>query len=508
MDKDIATASALVDFASMKRSSNSPERVRNNTPLVPLPALSNDHKNKKIEVVDVPPMPGDRRREKSPDAPTIVANGIGSKNQKFPVKLMRVVDCDKYNHIISWTSDGQSFVIHKPMSLVEKDNCSALPHVISDRKGSKEEPKFKSFLRKLYRWGFLKRYNKADDLTYFHKRFRRGNLPLCMSITRLPAILNKSRKDQAGATNSAALVKNQHHNNMIQNGQQAHSMLNNDITNLLSLQNLGNILSRKMNMASNITGVSPRALSTTNNQCISSTTTSALQSLLLEGRFTGESSNSIQYSQGGPSTTTTRRSWIGSPNNHRLSHTNFSRPSDPTTNALLPLTSLMEGGLGAEARRAGAPASSLSVAERLLKNHDAQINSLLKERNDLIDAIRNAQSNPRDHLASLPFGTSQHSPMTSSFQQELQNDSGHFYSSLQPSSSSSADYNNYDMHSRGRDSSFSFLRDATTASTSHASQRNTVEEEDYSDHSMIMKIALKGLVDRQQEIENELSRYF
>ncbi len=66
---------------------------------------------------------------------------------------MQAIDCDEYNHIISWTPDGKSFVIHKPMTLVENEDGSSLPLIISDHKekkgGGGGGPKFKSFLRKV-----------------------------------------------------------------------------------------------------------------------------------------------------------------------------------------------------------------------------------------------------------------------------------------------------------------------------------------------------------------------
>ncbi len=80
---------------------------------------------------------------------------------------MQVIDCNKYDHIISWTADGLSIVIHKPMSLLETvdgdgdgDALALVPHVISnDEDGggggaeggntNSSEPKFKSFLRKV-----------------------------------------------------------------------------------------------------------------------------------------------------------------------------------------------------------------------------------------------------------------------------------------------------------------------------------------------------------------------
>ena len=68
---------------------------------------------------------------------------------------MRVLDCGQYDHIVSWTVDGLSIVMHKPMCLVEREDGSLLPHVVSEHKNGNEEKnngagtKFKSFLRRV-----------------------------------------------------------------------------------------------------------------------------------------------------------------------------------------------------------------------------------------------------------------------------------------------------------------------------------------------------------------------
>ena len=57
---------------------------------------------------------------------------------RFPVKLMAVLSCGKYDSIISWTHDGASFVVHSPKELVEK----VFPHHF-------KEVKYPSFTRKV-----------------------------------------------------------------------------------------------------------------------------------------------------------------------------------------------------------------------------------------------------------------------------------------------------------------------------------------------------------------------
>lgn len=90
---------------------------------------------------------------------------------KFPMKLMQLLDGreGKYDHIISWTPDGLCFTVLSPKQL----EAVILPTVFNTK------AKYSSFQRKLYRWGFLKKYHHADDHTYFHKSFIRGEPELC-----------------------------------------------------------------------------------------------------------------------------------------------------------------------------------------------------------------------------------------------------------------------------------------------------------------------------------------
>ena len=57
---------------------------------------------------------------------------------RFPVKLMTILSCGKYDGIISWTHDGTSFVVHSPKELVEK----VFPYHF-------KEVKYPSFTRKV-----------------------------------------------------------------------------------------------------------------------------------------------------------------------------------------------------------------------------------------------------------------------------------------------------------------------------------------------------------------------
>ncbi len=79
---------------------------------------------------------------------------------------MRILDSEAYDDIFAWSRDGDGIVIHKPYDLIDK--------VLTIHFGAKEDIRFDSFLRKLYRWGFSKRVveNLDDDEgehTYCHR---------------------------------------------------------------------------------------------------------------------------------------------------------------------------------------------------------------------------------------------------------------------------------------------------------------------------------------------------
>jgi len=85
---------------------------------------------------------------------------------------MHILSSDAHQHILSWSHDGNSFVVKNPKLLVSE----VLPNYF-------KEAKYSSFTRKLHRWGFIKILRGKELTAYFHKQFRRGNYDLCTRIT-------------------------------------------------------------------------------------------------------------------------------------------------------------------------------------------------------------------------------------------------------------------------------------------------------------------------------------
>lgn len=99
---------------------------------------------------------------------------------RFPEKLMRILDSEEYIDIFSWSKSGKSIVIHQPYELISK--------VLVKHFDAKEDMKFDSFLRKLYRWGFSKKTADEEDgdeegaHIYIHNHFQKSKLDECINV--------------------------------------------------------------------------------------------------------------------------------------------------------------------------------------------------------------------------------------------------------------------------------------------------------------------------------------
>jgi len=94
-----------------------------------------------------------------------------AKAIKFPSKLYYVMECGKFNDIISWTRAGTALTVIDLPAFTTK--------VLSVIFGGGS--KFTSFHRKLNRWSFVKVPGAKE--TYCHPHFRRGRYAECQRIT-------------------------------------------------------------------------------------------------------------------------------------------------------------------------------------------------------------------------------------------------------------------------------------------------------------------------------------
>lgn len=91
----------------------------------------------------------------------------------FPEVLMNILGNPLFASIITWSTDGKSFIINSRKDFKEK----VLPVYFNSN--------FDSFLRKLKRWGFVKdksRRQGGPTLEFSHKHFRRDDRSLCLRM--------------------------------------------------------------------------------------------------------------------------------------------------------------------------------------------------------------------------------------------------------------------------------------------------------------------------------------
>ncbi|GFH44648.1 hypothetical protein CTEN210_01122 [Chaetoceros tenuissimus] len=93
----------------------------------------------------------------------------------FPVKLMYVLQCGKYSHIVNWQVDSDHDEHHFIVQDIDEFTKHVLPSFF-------KVAKYESFQRKLYRWGFIKtRRTRAEKMkspksvSYVHPCFRQGD---------------------------------------------------------------------------------------------------------------------------------------------------------------------------------------------------------------------------------------------------------------------------------------------------------------------------------------------
>lgn len=104
--------------------------------------------------------------------------------KSFPVKLMEILMENANADILAWMPDGKSFFVVNQDDFVERIYKREF-------KGTR----YSSFVRKLQRWGFVRRYNGTD--CFSHPLFQHGRIDLAAQIEALPRNDGGSRKKKA-----------------------------------------------------------------------------------------------------------------------------------------------------------------------------------------------------------------------------------------------------------------------------------------------------------------------
>lgn len=102
-------------------------------------------------------------------------NGRTGSDKLFPGKLHDMLDYaekEGLDHIVSWTSDGTAFTIHKP-----KEVISILPMFFG-------HTKYRSFHRQLNMWSYRRVVDGSHKGSFSHPYFIKGQKALCRTISR------------------------------------------------------------------------------------------------------------------------------------------------------------------------------------------------------------------------------------------------------------------------------------------------------------------------------------
>ena len=103
--------------------------------------------------------------------------------EKFPIKLFKLLNNEKYNSVITWSADGKKIIIKDKAKLTKllhsefKSKSKSCSHSESESEftsesKSKPETKSESVIRQLNKYGFRKDNSKED--IYFLKNFEKN----------------------------------------------------------------------------------------------------------------------------------------------------------------------------------------------------------------------------------------------------------------------------------------------------------------------------------------------
>ena len=103
--------------------------------------------------------------------------------EKFPIKLFKLLNNEKYNSVITWSVDGKKIIIKDKAKLTKllhsefKSKSKSCSHSESESEftsesKSKPETKSESVIRQLNKYGFRKENSKED--IYFLKNFEKN----------------------------------------------------------------------------------------------------------------------------------------------------------------------------------------------------------------------------------------------------------------------------------------------------------------------------------------------
>eukprot|EP00557_Chaetoceros_sp_GSL56_P013831 CAMPEP_0176482984 /NCGR_PEP_ID=MMETSP0200_2-20121128/3680_1 /TAXON_ID=947934 /ORGANISM="Chaetoceros sp., Strain GSL56" /LENGTH=340 /DNA_ID=CAMNT_0017879363 /DNA_START=184 /DNA_END=1203 /DNA_ORIENTATION=+ len=105
-------------------------------------------------------------------------------SNKFPLKLMSILDSHEHHDIISWLPHGRGFIIRDKKRLADL----VLPKYF-------KESKYTSFTRRLNRWNFTIQTHGHKEASYFHPMFTRGDPQRVVEMHPVPQSSFKSKRE-------------------------------------------------------------------------------------------------------------------------------------------------------------------------------------------------------------------------------------------------------------------------------------------------------------------------
>lgn len=106
-------------------------------------------------------------------------------SNKFPLKLMAILDRAEHPDIISWLPHGRGFVIRDKKRLAD----IVLPKYF-------KESKYTSFTRRLNRWNFTIQTHGHKEASYFHPQFIQGDPQRALEMHPTPQSSNNKRESR------------------------------------------------------------------------------------------------------------------------------------------------------------------------------------------------------------------------------------------------------------------------------------------------------------------------
>ena len=161
------------------------------------PVASNaDHKKSESKVIErsskPPPMTREEKRQDGNNEPTnerVRKKRKPSENlERFPTQLMDALTENDDSDAFMWLEDGMAFAVCNKAEFVS----SILQKILG-----KKEIKYVSFVRRMYRWGFMRASASVAGECFWHPHFRKQQRALTMSI-RPPAAQARGERPNRG----------------------------------------------------------------------------------------------------------------------------------------------------------------------------------------------------------------------------------------------------------------------------------------------------------------------